>query len=732
MQVDNVLKGLYKSDSTEKNLFLDFYHPGEEEPFLTLSGVERIHGGSMKISEALSSSENLDFGSCEATQFEITIIDVEENIIGARLVAYQTLQGVYPSEDEYPAEDLYPDGYMMPLGTYIVQSAPRQTNGRYRDVLALDQMSMFDVDVIEWYNALPFPLTLREFRARLCAHIGVREHVPDYLPNDDMLVEKTIDAAELIARDVLVACEQINGTFGHFDRSGILRHVTIEPNMLLYPSEDIYPSEELFPGALPEGDAAFYDEILESYLCISCRAEEYTVQPIDTVHIRQEEGDIGAIYGNGDNCYIVEGNFLAFGKKAAELEQIAAGIHSMITGFKYVPYEYSGKGLPYLEVGSLVWLQKEGIPTYIMKRTITGTYALKDSYSATGDEIRGVENNVNTEIIQLKGRSAILKKTVDEVSVTVTNLENDTQAFFKVTSEQVAMKVSKGEISSQISLEPGQVYIGGNRLVVDSTNFKLDSSGNAIFSGNVTGATISGSRISGTEIEGATITGGSIEVGVLYADESEARIGDWYVSADGTNVFASSDGSISFQTAEGGPFGSYAVLTMTSKSGTTIVSDHHVETASIWAKTMIQTPSVHGYDEDDPRYSSFYDINLGRSWWDGDSITDTVRTLWESCDGVSDERAKKNIESIDSAEAMAFLLNARPVTFQYKRDGKWSAGFIAQEIEESMDEMELYYPIVGNDSKTGFYKVDYRTYTPLLVAAVQNLQMQISELRGEG
>ena len=439
MQVDDILKGLYKSDNTEKNLFLDFYHPGEAEPFLSLGRIERTQSGSMKISEALSSSENLDFGSCEATQFEITVIDVEEDIIGAWLVVYQTLRGVYPSGEDYPAEDLYPDGYVMPLGTYIVQSAPRQTNGRYRDVLALDQMSLFDADVIDWYNALPFPLTLRDFRARLCAYIGVEEHVPDYLPNDDMLVEKTIDAAELTARDVLTACEQVNGAFGHFDRRGVLQHVIIQPNRMLYPSTDLHPSEGLYPGTPAEGDTELYEEILEPYLCISCRKEEYTVQPIDTVRIRQEEGDIGAVYGDGRNCYMVEGNFLVYGRTAAELEKIAAGIHSMITGFQYVPFEYRGKGLPYLEVGSSVWLRKEGIAGCIMKRTLTGAYALKDDYSATGEETRGVENNINTEIIQLKGRSAILKRTVDEVSVTVTNLENETVAQFKLLSDEILM-----------------------------------------------------------------------------------------------------------------------------------------------------------------------------------------------------------------------------------------------------------------------------------------------------
>ncbi len=127
------------------------------------------------------------------------------------MTVYQTLDGVYPEHDLYPGLDMYPSGYIMPLGRYIVKSAERQEKRRYRDIVALDYMSLFDVNVIDWYNALPFPLTLRDFRARLCRYIGVTEHVPDYLPNDNLLISKTIDAAELLGRDVLIACEQLNG-----------------------------------------------------------------------------------------------------------------------------------------------------------------------------------------------------------------------------------------------------------------------------------------------------------------------------------------------------------------------------------------------------------------------------------------------------------------------------------------------------------------------------------------
>ena len=143
------------------------------------------------------------------------------------------------------------------------------------------------------------------------------------------------------------------------------------------------------------------------------------VQSIDKVQIRQEEGDIGAIYGTGRNCLTVEGNFLVFGKTAAELNQIAFGIYGMVSGRQYIPYECDLKGLPDMEVGDAELIDVDGssIVSYIIKRTLKGIYALKDTHSATGEEIRSTEHNINTEIIQLKGKAVIIKKNVDEVSV---------------------------------------------------------------------------------------------------------------------------------------------------------------------------------------------------------------------------------------------------------------------------------------------------------------------------
>lgn len=99
------------------------------------------------------------------------------------------------------------------------------------------------------------------------------------------------------------------------------------------------------------------------------------------------------------------------------------------------------------------------------------------------------EDNYSNQALQKyledEKRVASLKFDLDGLKVEVSDFEKNTNAKFEVTDSKIDMKVTKGTVSSEISLESGQVTISGNRLVVNSTNFKLDASGNATFSGNV-------------------------------------------------------------------------------------------------------------------------------------------------------------------------------------------------------------------------------------------------------
>lgn len=593
---DERIKELYRSDSIEKYMTAEFYRPGEELPFLAINDSTIFLD--MTIEESLSSSENLDFGSCEATQVKLKVLGYPGNIKECDMFLYQTLDGIYPAVDLYPGSDTYPSGHTMPLGRYVVKSTERLVGTRYWEITALDYMRKFDVEVIGWYNTLPFPLSLRDFRARLCRFIGVTERVPEYLPNDDVLLEKTIEASTLIGRDVLIACEQANGVFGHFDRTGVLQHTTLQPNYSLLPASDLYPSDDLYPVMPSEMNDQVYDERIDTYLCISGWVEDYTVQSIEKVQIRQEEGDIGAIYGDGENCLTVEGNFLLFGKNAADLHDIARGIYGMTSGRMYIPYECNMKGLPYVEVGDSERFEfgDQNIVSYVVKRTLKGISALKDIHSATGEEIRRTENNINTEITKLRGKAAFLTKTVDEVSVRMTDLEKNTEAQLaitaeqisaevkraqeaeaslsiradnislsvedlqknveaqlRVTAEQIALKVTKGEVSSQLSVEAGGVSIVGDRFSWSSTYSSMTADGkfrcvDGEFSGYVKSTS---GQIGGFLIEGNSLRSNgdsSIDFGNVTIDNTGLLAGNWAFSDSDIScmagIIANDDGNV--------------------------------------------------------------------------------------------------------------------------------------------------------------------------------------------
>lgn len=689
LSVDERVKELYRADSTDKHLILDFYRDGENEPYLHLSS-SNVQAESMEIDESLSSSENLDFGSCEATQLKITLFHISDVVKGSRLVIYQMLEGIWPAADLFPGDDIFPDGYKMPLGTYIVQSAERQTNRIFLDITALDQMSLFDVNVAEWYNILPFPMTLREFRSRLCQHIGVTEYVPDYLPNDGMTIEKTIAAEELFGRDALIACEQLNGAFGHFDRNGVLQHIVLQSNYVLTPADSLYPSDDLYPAEPGDMNDQVYDELITQHMYTSCRFEDYTVKSIEAVQLRQEEDDIGAIYGKG-NCLVIEGNFLLYGKGDEELQQIAKEIYGMVSNRPYIPYECDLlKGLPYLEVGDsqLIEADEGDIVSYVIKRTMKGIYALKDTYSATGEELRTEEQGANAEIIRLKGKAAYLKKNVDEVSANLVDLEKQTEAKLTITAEKIeaevkraseaegnlsslisqtaesiTLMVKKGEVSAQLSIESGGIDIKGDRFSWTATNSSLTADG--------------------TLTVNQGLFKGSIDVGN----------GQFTVDSSGKVVAKS---------IEVGTSSSRAVL-----YGSTVLA------------TNFSCNSSFNVD----CYANMADIG-------GNTIScGTLRAnhIYGSIDDFSDRRLKQNIHPVDAETALRIIKQLKPVSYSMKRYEREGVGFIAQDVQKICLKQGIDLPLYGRRGK--YLTIPYINYVPLLVAVVQSQQKEIDRLK---
>lgn len=267
---------------------------------------------------------------------------------------------------------------------------------------------------------------------------------------------------------------------------------------------------------------------IEKSRCISGKYEDYTVKKIDCVQIRNEEDDIGAVAGNGKNIYVIEDNFLCYGKSATDLQTVVNNIYSTIKDVSYLPYEAEVLGNPCLEVGDRVNIKtrNKDIESYILKRTMKGIQSLRDTYSATGEEIQSKKvNTVSKSIIQLKKRTNKLTRTLDETISVICELDENGEKVSRIqqNADAISLKVSKGEVSAEISVESGNVSIKSNRLTVESDNFKLSGSGEMQATGKF--ATKSG----GNE---AIVDSGSIyfnidgsEVGTLCTAEIDSALG---------------------------------------------------------------------------------------------------------------------------------------------------------------------------------------------------------------
>lgn len=573
---DSDIQLLYPEDS----LFpADDLFPVEQDPFYTIDNGQ-MQTESLKITESLCESDTLAYGECNSAQFEVTVADVQQDLTGLEFMV-----------------TLEVDGYEMAMGIYTVDSFVRQADRRLKKITAYDRMRKFSTDVSAWYQVLTFPLTLKEFRYSLCEHIGVKQIDTD-LPLDDMPVSKTIDPEQLSGLDVLQAICEINGCFGHMDKTGRLKYQFLDKSGL-YPSETLMPSEELFPSGLSDSEnteqIAFYKQSETTY-------EDYVTQTINRVQIRQEEGDIGALYPNdtgGSNTYVVEGNFLVYGKSADDLATIASSVYDQISGISYRPCKIVTAGLPWVEVGDglVCYTSDDVIETYCLKRTISGIQGMMDTFEASGSSDYEENFDIQSQITQLEGKAAVIKKNVEEVSVRVTDLKNYTEAQFKVTAEAITSEVSRatkaeGELSTKITqtadaitlevnkkVTKGEVTenlnselkITGNKIemttghfVINSKNLKVTEQGDLEASGKITAQsgrignwTIDDNGLVGDDgaNRSATIVGGHIEGatmdvadGILTVEDGYGnssaivRIGDFVCSDEyGRSILQSSD-----------------------------------------------------------------------------------------------------------------------------------------------------------------------------------------------
>lgn len=413
---------LFKKDSIDKQLTIE-----TDDKTTKITNVE-LHQEQFELTESICSESELTIGSCEAAVLKFTV----SNIFLPMKDKMITVKTVIDNNTANPFQ----------IGRYKVYSDTPTADRTKRDIVAYD--SLYDVinaDVAEWYNTLlpdkDSVTTMKAFRDSFFGYFGI-EQADAQLVNDDMKVEKTVEPEELSGATVLNCICEINGCFGHIGRDGRFHYIYLEQEIQgLYPRNNLYPADDLYPRE-PKSTR------ISKSLYISAQYEDFLVKTIDKLQIRKEEDDIGVIVGSGTNAYVIQDNFLVYGKGSEELTGIANNIYGKIRGIIYRPFSADCKGNPCIEVGDAVRLptRYEIIESYVLKRTLKGIQALRDEYEATGEEYRSTQvNSVHKSIIQLKGKTNVLTRTIEETNSKITDVESGLSSEIKQTATDIRTEV---------------------------------------------------------------------------------------------------------------------------------------------------------------------------------------------------------------------------------------------------------------------------------------------------
>jgi hypothetical protein len=415
-----------------------------------------FHEEEFELTESLCSQSELTFGAIEAGSVKFKVSNIFLPMKGKWLTAGHTDQPFL-------------------IGRFKGYSDTPTADRKYRDVVAYDALyDILNADVAAWYNTVfPShkeqqtdkdgnkttvtvydPVTMKQFRNSFFKHFGI-EQADIILVNDGMSIEKTVavtassetssDTEEsstigesMSGKEVLSCICEINGCMGHMGRDGKFHYIYLEQEIQgLYPRNDLYPADDLFPRD-PKSNRIGKD------LYITAEYEDFLVKTINKLQIREQKNDIGVIVGTGDNAYVIEDNFLVYGKGTKELKGIANNVLSKIRGIVYRPFTADCKGNPCLEVGDAVRLptRYELIESYILKRTLKGIQALRDDLEADGEEYRTSKaNGIQRSILQLKGKSNVLERSIEKTQSTIEDKERKLISQITQTATEIRTEV---------------------------------------------------------------------------------------------------------------------------------------------------------------------------------------------------------------------------------------------------------------------------------------------------
>ena len=185
---------------------------------------------------------------------------------------------------------------------------------------------------------------------------------------------------------------EVNGFFWNVLRD-VSKKLYLKQQFGLTPSQTLYPGSSLYPEGVTGGkllpndyQSCWYeDDYTKPFGAIVCNYKNTNNEDCSyTLYLSGFDSDTDT---NTYQTYYITDNYIINNSTwtEAQIEDICETIAANIEGVTYMPVEFVGRGLPYVEAGDtfeILTASNDSITTIVLNRTVSGEQVLTDSYKS--------------------------------------------------------------------------------------------------------------------------------------------------------------------------------------------------------------------------------------------------------------------------------------------------------------------------------------------------------------
>lgn len=569
-------------------------------------------------------------------------------------ITYLTSEPLYPEENLYPEETLYPeDGEFEYIG--LNEDGAEAVYPEYRSV------------TYEEYNVQRIScLILKTNKSSITATIGTDTSNPYIISGNYLLYGKTTEELNTIGNNIVNKFTSVIGYRPCDITTDGMAWLDIGSQIALEKKNDDIVAY-LFSREL-KGIQALTDTI-------SAKGNKYrdnqTSVEDDIEDLKNKDDELDEKTDEiSDTIDEVSGNLDDLAEKTTvSLKKTEDSIEAEVIRASNAEGELSGRITVTADAITQEVTRAKGEETKLSGRiTLTAeqfSTELSNLSDSTDSRFTQTSNSITAEVTR------------------ATNEENSLSSRISITENGISQKVSKGDVCSEINQSSEQITLNSNRLVVNSSNFSLDRSGNG--------------KIGGW------------------------NFGNGYMYSNGES-FISTHSYTNYYQWNGYPYKSSLY------QGKLICG---VQTGT--ASTGIPTTS-YGYC--DLSVAGFYskDLDMSAGYLFAVDVKNGSVTTNTGAFTGSDRRLKTNISEIDEQYANNLIDDLKPSNYTMIDGKRTHSGFIADEVKQTaekilgtVDNFAAYATVKIDEDKEDYAALRYEEFIAPLVKYCQCLKRDLTQ-----